>query len=274
MGKNNKDNILIDRRGVSISRRVELFGCPIDALDMAQTIDKIEQTLPGRRPHQHVAVNVAKLVAMQKDPSLRQIVHACDVINADGMPIVWASRLLKKPLPSRVAGIDLFLNLLQRCAQKGYRPYFFGARPDIVEKMVRLLESRYPSLQVAGYRHGYFAPSDEAAIAQDIRDSRADMLFVGISSPVKEKFLNRWLGTMEVPFAMGVGGSFDVLAGKTKRAPLVMQKAGLEWLYRVGQEPGRMWKRYAKSNLVFLGMIIVAFTRMVSGCRQDERPNG
>lgn len=232
------------------------MGCPIDSLTMDQTIAQVELFVKTKTPHQHVVINVAKMVEMRNDFHLREIIASCNLINADGMPIVWAARLLGQPIPERVAGIDLFQSLVRLCAEKGYRPYFFGAREWVVKQVVANFMERYPALKVAGYRNGYFLEDEEAGIVEEIRDSNADMLFVGFSSPMKEKFLKKWMPVMNVPFCMGVGGSFDIIAGRTKRAPVWMQKSGLEWVYRIYQEPKRMWKRYAKTNPVFIWMVL------------------
>ncbi len=239
-----------------MAKRLNLMGCPVDGFDMQGTINEAEKYILNRRLCQHVVVNVAKYVAMQNDPELKKIISSCDIINADGMPLVWASRLLGTPLPCRVAGVDLFQELVGVCAAKGYRPYFFGARQWVVEKMVDEFKKRHPGLNVAGFRNGYFDKSEEGQIAEDIQKSGADMMFVGFSSPMKENFLNRWMPVMQVPFCMGVGGSFDIIAGKTLRAPLWMQEMGMEWFYRILQEPKRMWKRYAKTNPVFIWMVL------------------
>lgn len=245
--------------------RIHLFDCPVDALNMDQTIAHIEQFIKDRRPSQHVCVNVAKIVAMQKDSSLKQIIGSCDLISADGVPIVWASRLLGDPLPSRVNGTDLFENLVELCSRKGYRPFFFGAREWVVEKVFQDFKTKYPNLDIAGCRNGYYTDEEETGIAEMIRDSKADILFVGFSSPMKEKFLRRWLHVMQVPFCMGVGGSFDVIAGRTKRAPKWMQKYGMEWFYRILQEPRRMWRRYAKTNPVFVWMVVREYLKLKAG---------
>ena len=242
--------------------RIYLFGCPVDSLNMEQTLAQIEQFVKERKPRQHVVINVAKIVEMRKDPQLREIIASCDLINADGMPIIWASRLLDNPLPCRVAGVDLFQNLVKLCAEKEYRPFFFGAREWVVKKVVDKFKERYPQVEMAGYRNGYYSGEEEGAIAEMIRDSRADMLFVGFSSPMKEKFLKRWMSVMKVPFCMGVGGSFDIISGRTKRAPVWMQKCGMEWFYRIMQEPRRMWKRYAKTNPVFVWMVLKAYLKV------------
>ena len=242
--------------------RILIMSCPIDSLNMDQTIGRIEQYIKEGKPRQHVVVNVAKIVEMRNDPYLREIIASCDLINADGMPVVWASRLLGQPLPERVAGVDLFQNLVKLCAEKNYRPFFFGAREWVVEKVVEEFKQRYPNLDVAGHRNGYYLQEEEAPeIAEMIRDSKADMLFVGFSSPVKEEFLKKWMPVMQIPFCMGVGGSFDIIAGRTKRAPVWMQKSGLEWCYRIYQEPRRMWKRYAKTNPVFVWMVVREYVK-------------
>lgn len=242
--------------------RIDFMGCPIDALDMEQTIARIERWVGEKVPRQHVVVNVAKVVEMRNDDHLRDIIASCDMINVDGMPIVWASKLLGSPLPCRVAGVDLFQNLIQVCAEKGYRPFFFGAEEWVVKQVVDTYRTKYPALEVAGFRNGYYAPEEEESIAKMICDSKADMLFVAFSSPKKEKFLNRWMPVMNVPFCMGVGGSFDIVAGKTKRAPEWMQQSGLEWFYRILQEPRRMWLRYAKTNPVFIWMVAREWSRL------------
>ncbi|MFK7779188.1 MAG: WecB/TagA/CpsF family glycosyltransferase [Gimesia sp.] len=241
--------------------RIEVMGCPVDALDMEQSIAQIEAWVAEKTPRQHVVINVSKVVEMRNDTHLREIIAGCDMINVDGMPIVWASKLLGAPLPCRVAGVDLFQNLIKTCAEKGYRPFFFGATEEVVNKVVETFRGLYPTLEIAGYRNGYYDIRDEKNIAEMIRDSKADMLFVGFSSPKKEKFLNKWMPVMQSPFCMGVGGSFDIVAGKTKRAPKWMQEAGLEWFYRILQEPRRMWKRYAKTNPVFIWMVFRAWVK-------------
>ena len=251
-----------------MSKRINLMGCPVDDFDMQGTIFEAEKYIKKKTLCQHVVVNVAKFVAMQKDRELRKIISKCDIINADGMPMVWASKMLGQPLPCRVAGVDLFHELICVCSTKGYRPFFFGARPWVVEKVVDTFKEKYPRLNVAGFRNGYYDQDEEERIAREIKESEADMLFVGFSSPMKENFLNRWMPVMQVPFCMGVGGSFDIVAGKTLRAPVWMQDMGMEWFYRILQEPGRMWKRYAKTNPVFIWMVLRELVK--KKCRQQN----
>jgi len=193
---------------------------------------------------------------MQDDIQLRESVNSADIINADGQAVIWASKILNQPLKERVAGIDLMENLVKLAHDKGYKIYCLGAKEDILSKVVQDYKRNYSEELIAGYRNGYFSKEEEQAIAQDIANSGANMLFVAISSPKKENFLYEHREVLKkVNFIMGVGGSFDVISGKTKRAPKWMQKSGLEWLYRVIQEPKRMWKRYLVGNTKFLLLV-------------------
>jgi len=234
------------------------MGIPIDCLTMEQTLARVEEMIASGQPHQHMAINAGKVVSMTKDPELLRVVVGCDLINADGAAIVYASRVLGQPLPERVAGVDLFTLLVERAAERGWRPYFLGAKEEVVSEVVRRFEALYPQLRVAGCRNGYFRDEDEPGIAQAIRESGADLLFVAITSPKKEKFLGRWMPEMGVPYCMGVGGSFDVVAGVTQRAPRVLQDAGLEWFWRFAQEPRRMWRRYLVGNTTFVARVLQA----------------
>jgi len=239
-----------------MNSRVEIMGCLIDNLSMEETLQKIESFIRSGRPHQHVVVNVDKVVKASRDPGLRRIINECALVNVDGMPVVWASRLLGKSLKERVAGVDLFEALVERSAEKGWRVYFLGAREEVVRAVNDLYTRKLPRLRVAGYRDGYWNPEEEAGVVKRIADSRPQLLFVAISSPKKEQFLDRYQAEMKVPFAMGVGGAFDVVIGKVKRAPLWMQKWGLEWFYRFLQEPGRMFSRYFIDDMWFFWLLL------------------
>jgi N-acetylglucosaminyldiphosphoundecaprenol N-acetyl-beta-D-mannosaminyltransferase len=242
-------------------RRIEIMGCYIDNLSMEETLEKIEGFVDSGKPHQHVVVNVDKLVKASKDPQLRRIINACELINVDGMPVVWASRLLGKRLKARVAGIDLFEALIERSAQKGLRVFLLGGREEVVRGVKDLYERRWPALQVVGYRNGYWNPDEEAQVVRAIAESRPHLLFVAISSPIKEQFLGKYQAEMKVPFAMGVGGTFDVVAGKVKRAPLWMQRSGLEWFYRFLQEPKRLFRRYFVEDMRFFWLLLKEYFR-------------
>ncbi len=249
-----------------MSERITLMGCSIDNLSMEETLQTIEGFIHTGRPHQHVVVNVDKLVKASRDPELRQIINDCALINVDGMPVVWASRLLGKPLKERVAGVDLFEALMRRAGEKGWRVFLLGAKEEVVGKVAATYQRKYPKLVLAGYRNGYWkGEAEEAQVVEQIREARPDLLFVAISSPKKEQFLGRYQAEMKIPFAMGVGGTFDVAIGHVKRAPVWMQKSGLEWFYRFLQEPRRMFRRYFIEDMAFLRLLV---KEAVSGRRK------
>jgi N-acetylglucosaminyldiphosphoundecaprenol N-acetyl-beta-D-mannosaminyltransferase len=254
-----------------MSPRIEMMGCLIDNLSMQETLQKIEGFVRSGRPHQHVAVNVDKLRKASKDPELRRIINACALINVDGMPVVWASHLLGKPLKERVTGIDLFDCLVARATEQGWRVFFLGAREEILQALKRLYQEKFPGLQIAGCRNGYWRPEEEADVVKLIGASRPDLLFVAISSPQKELFLGKYQAEMKVPFAMGVGGSFDIAVGMVRRAPRWMRQCGLEWFFRFLQEPRRMFKRYFIEDASFLWLLLkelVARARLGAGGRE------
>ena len=227
----------------------------MDSATIEESVKWIDERLQSNLFTQHVVVNVAKIVNMRSDKSLYASVESCDLINIDGMGVVWGARFLGHKVPERVPGVELFYELLKLSVSRNYSVFFLGAKPEIVEKVVEVASQDYAGLEIAGYNHGYFW-DDERVLVQKIKDSRAKLLFVAISSPKKENFINRWKAELGVDFVMGVGGTFDVVAGKVKRAPVWMQKAGLEWFYRVIQEPRRMWKRYLVTNSVFAWMLL------------------
>lgn len=257
--------------------RASFLGCPIDILTMAETVELAREAMLTRRRLQHVALNVAKFVNMRFDPVLAADVANSDVIGIDGMGIVWGARVLGLQVKTRVAGVDLLGQLLATCAREGFRPYFLGATPAVLQEAAHRARVRYPSLVFAGLRHGYFTREQEADVVRDIRSSGADCLFIGMPTPRKERFLAAHRDELSVPFIMGVGGSFDILGGTVRRAPLRLQQLGLEWLYRVYQEPGRMWWRYAKTNTLFAGLLAKAIIRQSLGIgprTNDALPTG
>ncbi|PKQ38563.1 MAG: glycosyltransferase [Actinobacteria bacterium HGW-Actinobacteria-1] len=241
--------------------KTEIFGVTLDMLTMDQSVERCTELIEIGQPAQHVVINAGKVAMMHDKPHLKEIISRCQMVNADGQSVVWASRLKGHPVPERVAGIDLMHKLLERAEQRGWPTYFLGAREEVLQACLAAFRIKYPELVVAGYQHGYF--SDDKLVAQQIREAGTRLLFVGISSPKKEEFLSEHLKHMGPVFAMGVGGSFDVVAGLTKRAPLWMQKSGLEWAYRLGQEPGRMWKRYLFGNARFINLVIKEERRRV-----------
>jgi len=238
------------------NQKINILNAPIDALTKEETIEKIRYSIRENTHIHHVVVNAGKLVNMQNDVELYNSVVCSDIINADGQSIVWASRFLGTVLPERVTGIDLMISLVEMANNFGFSCYFLGAKEEVLIKTVNYFKNLYSPLIIAGYHDGYFDKSEEETIAKNIANSGAHILFVAISSPKKEIFLNTYKNIIKTPFIMGVGGSFDVIAGITKRAPIWMQKAGLEWFYRFIQEPKRMWKRYLLGNTIFIWLVI------------------
>jgi N-acetylglucosaminyldiphosphoundecaprenol N-acetyl-beta-D-mannosaminyltransferase len=239
-----------------LADRAEVLGCGIDRVDMGEAARRCETYVSTRAGAQHMAVNAAKIVAMRRDEELRRLIDGCDLVTADGQAVVWASKLLGDPLPTRVAGIDLMLELLALAERRGYRVYLLGAGADVLDRAVARLRALHPRLVLAGYRDGYFSDAEEPSVVAEIRAARPDLLFVAMSTPRKEYFLGRWGAELDVPFSMGVGGAIDVVAGVTKRAPRPLQRLGLEWAFRLAQEPRRLFRRYLVTNCAFVALTL------------------
>ncbi|MDB5560933.1 MAG: N-acetylglucosaminyldiphosphoundecaprenol N-acetyl-beta-D-mannosaminyltransferase [Hyphomicrobiales bacterium] len=242
---------LQNQQGAALPRQL-MFGLYIDPLRMDEALARCERALTTRRPMLLGVLNAAKVVNLHRDRLLRDSLLECDLLLADGQSVVWASRLLRHPLPERVAGIDIFEQLLALAHRDSRSVYLLGAKPDVLHRLEQRIAERWPGLKIAGSQHGYFSDVESEAIAADIRGSGADMLFLGMGSPKKEIFLGKYGPSLGVPVLHGVGGSFDILAGITRRAPLSWQRAGMEWAYRLLQEPRRMWRRYLITNTAFL----------------------
>jgi N-acetylglucosaminyldiphosphoundecaprenol N-acetyl-beta-D-mannosaminyltransferase len=236
--------------------RSNVLGVPIDPFTMNAMLERAQQVIEQRGQLLIGVVNAAKLVKMNQQEKLREAVMSADVILADGMGAVWGAWFLGKPLPERVPGIDLMEHLLELASQRQHSVFCLGATQEILNQVLEKIADRYPGARIAGSHHGYFGPDDEQGIADQIRESGADMLFAAMSSPKKEEFLARWSTEIKVPICHGVGGAFDVMAGKVQRAPKLWQRLGFEWLYRVLQEPGRLWKRYLVTNTQFGWMLL------------------
>jgi N-acetylglucosaminyldiphosphoundecaprenol N-acetyl-beta-D-mannosaminyltransferase len=249
-----------------MTAKADVLGCSIDRVGMQETLARIEDLIAAGGYGQHMAINAAKLVSLRDDARLSQIVERCDLVNADGQGIVWASRLLGDPLPERVAGIDLMEELLALAERRGYRVYILGAREEVLERAIERICERHPELQLAGWRDGYFSREEEADVCATIRASRPKIVFIAMSTPRKEYFLAERGPELGAQFVMGVGGAVDVMAGLTRRAPAVWQRLGLEWLFRLLQEPRRMFRRYAVTNARFALMVGAALA-----ARQDSR---
>lgn len=254
-----------------MSERQSLFGIELDPLTMDETVQRCLEAVREGRQLEIGVVNAAKLVNMRRDPRLAQAVSGCDVVLADGQAVVWAGRILRAPLPERVAGIDLFLRLLAEAESAGMSVYFLGATQDVLEQMLRRVADRFPGLKVAGSRNGYFEDAEQEAVAGEIARSGAQMLFLGMTSPKKEIFTAAYGARTGARVVHGVGGSFDILAGVTRRAPESWQRRGLEWLYRALQEPRRLGRRYLTTNAAFLLMTARELIRLTPSTAPANR---
>ncbi|WP_284734530.1 WecB/TagA/CpsF family glycosyltransferase [Sphingosinicella terrae] len=244
--------------------RIEFLGTSMDLLSARDTVDRAVEAMRSRQPLTHVAMNVAKFVRMRRDAELRRDVIAADIIGVDGMGLVLALRLFGRKDAERVAGVDLMFMLLDRCAELGLRPFILGARREVLEQAAQAARRRWPGLEFAGLRDGYFSVEEESDVVELIRGCEADCLFVAMPTPRKERFLLKNRDRLDIPFVMGVGGSVDVLAGSVPRAPVWMQRHGLEWLHRLLQEPRKMFWRYTSTNVAFAVILArAAFARLL-----------
>jgi N-acetylglucosaminyldiphosphoundecaprenol N-acetyl-beta-D-mannosaminyltransferase len=233
--------------------RPELLGLTFEPMTIAAAVARcIDWCRAPRAAHTVITANASHLCIMRRDRELGDSCRAGDLIVADGMSIVWALRAAGTPVPERVAGVDLMTRLLEGAAEEHLRIYFLGARPAVVERLAVQCAEKYPNLIIAGYRDGYFPSADHDVIVEEIRDVTPHLLFVGMPSPFKEVWCQRHRGRLNVPVMVGVGGSFDVLAGYIGRAPLWLQKAGLEWFWRLINEPRKLWRRYLTTNSEFV----------------------
>jgi N-acetylglucosaminyldiphosphoundecaprenol N-acetyl-beta-D-mannosaminyltransferase len=264
---------------VTLGKRPQvILGVPVAPVTMAEVVEVCRRAIVTHERVSIGVVNAAKVVKMKDDPALRAAVLSSDIIVADGMSIVWAGRVLGSPLPERVAGVDLLQELLEVADRERFSVYLLGGRQEVVQEVARRVSARHSALRIAGIRHGYFTEAEEPAVVEAINAARPDLLFIGISTPKKELFTARWRSHLDVAVCHGVGGSFDVIAGQVRRAPSRFQALGLEWFYRLLQEPRRMWKRYLVTNTRFMCMLVAAWARrqtarsIPAGRRRGEQP--
>lgn len=235
--------------------RLTFFGVNVDLMSQREIIAIAEQAMETRQLVRHTALNVAKLVNLADNAELALDVNSSDIVGIDGMGIVYGLSLFGIKGAERVAGIDLFYALLEHCAKVGRRPFILGATQANLDRAMNEARRRYPGLEFAGSRNGYFKAEDRPEVVRLIAQSGADCLFVAMPTPHKERFLNAHASELGVPFVMGVGGSVDVLAGAVSRAPLWMQQVGLEWFHRLLQEPRKMFGRYTRTNSAYAAML-------------------
>lgn len=239
----------------SLPARKVVMGVPVDPWNMEQTVEATERLIEAGAFAHLMGVNADKLLQMKDDPWMDGCVRSCEIVNADGASMVMAAERLGSPLPCRVAGIDLMRELCVIADHRGYPVYLLGAKPEVVVRTAEVLRAEFPGLRIAGARDGYFGDAEWDEVAEGIRKTGSVITFVGITSPKKERLIERFRELGLTGAFVGVGGSFDVVSGSIPRAPMWMQKANLEWAFRMAQEPGRLVKRYVVGNMRFLCLL-------------------
>ncbi len=238
-----------------MSERIYVAGIPVDNVDMDEAVAVVGKYVSTGHPHMGVAINPEKVIKAKQDKGLERILRRSDLNFCDGVGIIWACRIVyHERIQARVTGVDLFLRLLDEANARHWRLYLVGSRPEVIQRVVRVIVERYPEIDVVGFHDGYFSAEQEPALVVEIAGARPDLMFVGMGSPRQEKFIFGHLNEMRVPFAMGVGGSYNVLSGEFKRAPDMVQHLGLEWLYRFVLDPKRLPRVLSLPR--FLGIVV------------------
>ena len=229
---------------------VNILGVNVDRISMSEALDRLEKFISQQTPRLVATANAEMVMVAQSDPELRFILNSSDMVLPDGAGVVWAARRLGSGVPERVAGYDLTQKFLARAATKGYRVFWLGAAPGIAAEAAAHAKKLYPGLLTAGIRDGYFSPVEEASVVKSISECRPDILLCALGVPKQEQWLFKQLAALQTPVVIGVGGTFDVMAGRVRRAPLWMQNAGLEWSYRLMRQPSRFFRMLALPRFV------------------------
>jgi N-acetylglucosaminyldiphosphoundecaprenol N-acetyl-beta-D-mannosaminyltransferase len=258
------------------NQRILIGGVPIDHLDLEGAVARVDAFVRAGSPRQIVTVNLDFLAIARREPAFRQALVEADLALADGQPLVWLSHRTTSPLPERVAGVDLVDAACRLAAERGYRPFMLGAAPGVARAAAAELERRYPGLEIAGVHCPEFGPptpAGDAAMVAAVRRARPDLLFVALGAPRQDLWIRQHLHELDVPVCMGVGGAFDLIAGELTRAPRWMRRAGLEWGFRLLQEPGRLWRRYLLRDIPLMAQLILnGQTTTVSATVELARP--
>jgi len=234
-----------------MNERVKILGVKVDAVTMAQAVERVINLIDAGKPSMVATANAEMLLNATHDAELKKILNAASLVVPDGAGTVWAARHLGHSMPERVAGFDLVQELMKIAPAHDFKFFLFGAAPGIADKAKLKAETLYPGIKIVGTRNGYFKPADELEIISQIKNSRADILLAALGVPKQEKWLFKYKDELKVPVSIGVGGTFDVMAGVVKRAPLWMQKARLEWLFRAMLQPSRAGRLIALPKFVW-----------------------
>ena len=236
--------------------KLTLLGIPIDNLTMATAIETILEWLNNEGSRQICFVNADCVNITYKNKAYLEVLRKADLCLADGIGLKLAGKILNQEIAQNLCGTDMFPRLCQSISGTDLTLFLLGARPEAVEGVDKWIRENYPEVRVCGFQHGYFQPEEEAGIIKRIKDSEAKLLLVAFGVPMQDIWIHEHLKETGVRVAMGVGGFFDFYSGRIPRAPLWMREIGMEWLYRLIQEPGRMWKRYLIGNVLFLWRVL------------------
>ncbi len=231
--------------------KANILGSYIDIIDFAGAIDQIKTYIRLKKPTQVITLNAEIVYNAQEDKKLQKIINQADLVTPDGIGIVWAARRLGWEVKERVTGIDMVYNICEEAEKEGYKIYLLGAAPEVITKAAANLRQDYPQLNIVGTKDGYFTEEEIANIIDEIKKARPDILLVALGAPKQEYFIDEHKEALEVPVSIGVGGSFDVIAGVKKRAPAIFIKLNLEWLYRLITEPSRIKRQLVLPKFVW-----------------------
>ena len=234
-----------------MSEQAEIFGVKVDAVTMAQAVERVEKLIDAQKNSIVATVNAEMLLRATKDDDFKKILNSAELVVPDGAGAVWAARHLGYEMPERVAGFDLVQELMKIAPTKGYKFFLFGASPGIADKAALKAQELYHGIKIVGTRNGYFTADDEPEIIAQIKNAKPDILLAALGVPKQEKWLTAHKDELNVPVSIGVGGTFDVMAGVVKRAPIWMQRAKLEWLYRAMLQPSRAGRLIALPKFVW-----------------------
>lgn len=235
---------------------ISVLGVPVAPVTLESLVAKIDQWVREGKPRRLLGVYAHCLNVARRDPLYRAVLNRADLVYADGMAVVWASRLLKRPLPAKIATTDLLPPVCELAVREGYRLYLLGGMPGVADEAARRLKIRYPGLMVAGCRHGYFQPSEERVVIEEVRAVQPHILFVGLGVPKQEIWVETHLACLQVPVVLTCGALFDFYSGRVRRCPGWMTDAGLEWAFRLALEPRRLARRYLAGNAEFTWAVL------------------
>ncbi|MFE4712096.1 MULTISPECIES: WecB/TagA/CpsF family glycosyltransferase [unclassified Paenibacillus] len=223
----------------SVIPTVPIFGIRVSKVDMAATVSYLTEAVQSRTPHQVITANPIMVMAALDDPAYMKIMQSAELVVPDGTGVVWAANYCHQPVAERVAGFDLLHELLHAGEKYNWKVYLLGSTPEVIQETASRLKSRFPGIVIVGYRDGFFGLAEDDGVIADILEAAPDMLFVARGADSQEPWIAKYKSRLAVPIMMGVGGSFDVISGKSRRAPVAFQKMRIEWLYRLLKEPTR-----------------------------------